>query len=183
MSDPQKQWGNEYTYLRQARPVSSINIVQSENPWLAIKPVMNVVTEHKPLLSPCPSLPPWRPSACTSELAQTRLLCRKSAWHVGLWTTSVLGPLMCSQVMLLPREAGIFIRAPTSNSLGQCESHTILSFLKCFHLVQKVKSAKKQIWLSELSHLCSWPGQASLQCRENLSTVLWRWGRKKKKRI
>ena len=87
---------------------------------------------------------------------------------------------MPSQVMLLPGEAGILIRAPTSNSLGQCESHTILSFLKCFHLVQKVKSAKKQIWLSELSHLCSWPGQASLQCRENLSTVLWRWGRKKK---
>ena len=57
----------------------------------------------------------------------------------------MLAPLMCSQVMIFTREAGIFIRAPTSNSLGQCEGHIILSFLKCFHLVQKVKSAKKQI--------------------------------------
>ena len=57
----------------------------------------------------------------------------------------MLAPLMCSQVMIFTREAGIFIRAPTSNSLGQCEGHIILSFLKCFHLVQKVNSDKKQI--------------------------------------
>lgn len=116
---------------------------------------------------------------CSNHVA----LQSKIVWHVGLWTTSVLA----SHVFwadAFPQRSWYFHQCFlfTSKSLGQCESHIILSFWNVstsFRNWSQLGNKNLALW-AFLSLFLMWAGLPAVQRRPVNCTLRMKTGEKKR---